>query len=498
MLLRSPVKTSPESKIFTLSSSRKDDGGPTHSLAKILSIHRAKELFATREKSEFPLFIMKFLGPRLQSRLPSELKGAHTAVTVDDAQQYGKKWCEFAGIDGPELEFKYKRIDGSLYVTLSFPNEELPIATFHDGCLAWALRFLAQEREGLRFKHLMSVLLGRVGHPEYYPVFALHLRPGEYLSTPVGYLKPPKIRYDRINLKSATFEPITQKTFPKFMMVEIGVVDPESLMATHDWASSEWEGSPAIESLIMLVPESRCGGMWFDENGSLGIPKPNSTSVQYPICIPSKEIDDKWLVDQWDVGSESCLILFIRPSRLEEMARRLPDAVFVLLPLTESGVAHAFTREAIRQWAVFCNCPYIFCLDDNIKQITTIDKSFTTTLEKAEWVHVFKMLATHVRLKPEIGVMGIRSASSSKQENTWEIRHCQCLVVLNIEGLRRIGVKYEKKDPQKHGSVLGDMLGKMGPLEDYLLNFECEKNGLLVLQNPYYRYLKDERRTSKV
>jgi hypothetical protein len=285
--------------------------------------------------------------------------------------------------------------------------------------------------------------------------------------------------------------------FPRFTKVEISMVDPESLMAAHDWATSELAGSPFIKSLIMLIPKGKCEGMWFDKNGNLGIPKPNKVSIQYPICVPSKEIDDKWLVDKWDLGSESCLVLFIRPSRLEEMAKRLPDAIFVLLPLTESGVAHAFTREAIRQWAIFCKCQYIFCLDDNIKEITTIDKSCVTPLEKAEWVHVFKMLAIHVHLKPEIGVMGIRSTSSSKQENPWEIRHCQCFVILNIGGLKCKGIKYERRDPQKHKYVLGDKVGEMRPLEDYLLNFECEGNGLLVLQNQYYRYLKEERRTIK-
>jgi hypothetical protein len=118
----------------------------------------------------------------LRSRLPSKLTEADTAIAIEAAQLFAAEWCKFVCIDGPNLEFKYKRMDGSLYVTLSFQNEELLIANLHDGCLSWALRFLAQERDSIEFKKLMSMLLGGIERPECYPVFALHSKPGEYLA----------------------------------------------------------------------------------------------------------------------------------------------------------------------------------------------------------------------------------------------------------------------------------------------------------------------------
>jgi len=139
MVCRLPFKASPKSTILSLSSSRQDDRGSVPSVAKIVSMQRVKELFATRYQSEFPQGILEFVASRLRSRLPSKLREADTAIAIEAAQLFAAEWCKFVCIDGPNLDFKYKRMDDSLYVTLSFQNEELLIANLHDGCLAWAL-----------------------------------------------------------------------------------------------------------------------------------------------------------------------------------------------------------------------------------------------------------------------------------------------------------------------------------------------------------------------
>jgi hypothetical protein len=183
------------------------------------------------------------------------------------------------------------------------------------------------------------------------------------------------------------------------------------------------------------------------------------------------------------------------------MSTRLNYATFVIVPLEDNGAAYTFTREIIRQWAQHFECPYIYSLDDNIDDLFTVDNTIQETLQKQHWLSAFQMLSVHARTPgwENVGVWGLQRwdgrSHNKRSETAWIQRHCQCFVLLNIAAFKERGICYIKKDEKDkwQRKVLGMALDEMGPLEDYLLNFSCEREGLKVMQNQFYMFRKAQR-----
>jgi hypothetical protein len=289
--------------------------------------------------------------------------------------------------------------------------------------------------------------------------------------------------------------------FPQFVHRKISLSNTKGLIDTQDWRG-KLPSSPLI--LEMFVPRERCESTWYVKNGDLNKVAFGTATIPYPVCVPSLLMDTKWQVNKWSIGEsdEHCLVLFVRQSQLKEMAEELGDrATFVIVPLEDEGAAHAFTRQIILEWALYFECPFIYLLDDNVSEIQTIDDSITGEITLHNWWDVFKMFSDHANSNggEEVAVWGMmRSNGKNKNNNRvfpWAQRHCQCFVMLNIKILGSKNIRYRRKDAEDefHQKKLGDKMQQFGPMEDYLLNFECEENGLKVLQNQYYAFKKAER-----
>ena len=69
----------------------------------------------------------------------------------------------------------------------------------------------------------------------------------------------------------------------------------------------------------------------------------------------------------------------------------------------------------------------------------------------------------------------------------WVQRHCQCIVVVNINALCEKTIHYRIKNGNDASQrrVLRPQMDGIERLENYLWNFECVKNGFSVLQNQF-------------
>ena len=481
----------------------------------VISSRRAKSLFAGRDDDYWPWDLLLFLANRMKMVLESGKLKCTEANGRSELLDYIEDWTKLFKISLAE-EVQMKDVIRSCcdvaYISLEFDGK---VRLFKDaslGCLAFALRSLDQEqKDGSTFNEFLSILFGgSIASPIHLPVFATrHIEHPEIYHFSANTSKrlnaPIKRRRHSSTavLSTSATPPINSHTLPeheKFLHKSIALTSSTILLATEDWGDK-----PTVlpGTLDMYVPRSRCDSTWFDSEGNLRKTAFESAEIRYPICVPSKSIDAYWRVDQWSAGQnlEHCLILFVRPFQFAAMSTRLDHASFVIVPLEDEGTAYTFTRECIRQWAENFECPFIYCLDDNIEDLFTVDNTIQETLRKQDWLSVFHMLAVHASTPgwENVGVWGMQRwdgrSHNKRSEIAWVQRHCQCFVLLNIAALQEKGIHYIRKDREDdwQRKALGAALDEMGPLEDYLLNFCCEGNGLKVLQNQFYMFRKAER-----
>ena len=475
----------------------------------IYSLECARELLANRNLEEDRLQpLLSYFATRMQKVLPKSILDPGSFTARDDILDYCQKWTQSFNLDSDLIEAfdskdTFKLIGGSCVInvklrdTISFQKPAL-------GCLAFALRFLSQERKTAGFIRLMSMLLGECKDiPLILHVFCTSSTPGVYLpdlEVKQRCLSTPKRQRSMSDQATRIcVAAVDDSASREFVRKRFPIPSPEDLLAAHKW-SFESNPSDLPKELDIFVPRSKQNSTWWDNSGSFKSSALGKASIAYPICVPSRSIDERWRVDTWGFlqDHETCLVLFIRPSLFQQMAERLGDkAVFVIIPLEPEGDAYAFTREIIRQWAQYFKCDYIFCLDDNIELIETIDRTRFHPLRSDRWINVFQMFSMHAQASEssKVAVWGMRRrnhlSDGTPSEDGWRHAHCQCFILLNISLLAKNGIRYRWKDSAdvEDQKRLGDG-AKMGPMEDYLLNFECERKKLLVLQNQFYVYTK--------